>query len=86
MLTVSGNRLTNLLDPTTPGSALFLTEHGSVGMEFAGRIAVKSIQQWIALAFGDLPEKPKPAPLNHPGPGPVMMPPKRGPWTWETHD
>lgn len=40
-------------DKGEPGH-VFITEHGSVGMEKHGRIVVKSIESWIAMAWGDL--------------------------------
>lgn len=33
---------------------VFLTESGGIGMEYNGRIAVKRLEDWIALAWGDL--------------------------------
>jgi hypothetical protein len=34
---------------------VFVTESGAIGMEAGGRVAIKTIESWIALAWGDLP-------------------------------
>ena len=34
---------------------VFLTESGGIGMEFNGRIAVKRLEDWISMAWGDIP-------------------------------
>lgn len=48
---------TTLVDTHGYGT-VFLTEHGGIGMELNGRIVVKTIEAWIALAWGDLPTQP----------------------------
>lgn len=36
------------------GAKVFFTESGALGMEYQGRIVIKTIESWIALAWGDL--------------------------------
>lgn len=48
---------------------VFVTATGGIGMEAEGRLAVKSIDGWIALAWNDPPPRPPAVPYR---PGPVM--------------
>lgn len=36
---------------------VFVVESGAVGMEHHGRMAIKQVAEWIALAWGDLRKK-----------------------------
>ena len=56
----------NVLETDQP--YVFLTATGGIGMAAKGRFVVKTIENWIALAYGDTPRNP------------VMMPPKRERW------
>ena len=53
-----------------PGSAtgphVFVTESGAIGMEAHGRIAIKTIESWIAMAWNDIPSVPLPLRVDRP--------------------
>ncbi len=53
---MAGIRRTELhKEADTKGEGVvFLTESGGIGMEYNGRIAVKRLEDWIALAWGDI--------------------------------
>ena len=56
-VTTSGCRNTTIYRrssdyPDAP--TVFTTESGAIGMESHGRIAIKTIEAWIAMAWGDI--------------------------------
>ena len=48
----------------TYGNTVFLTESGAIGMEHNERLAVHTVEQWIALSWRDLPAAPTPLALG----------------------
>ena len=48
------------------GGTVFLTKSGAIGMECDGRLAVHTVEHWIALSWRDFPTAPTPLTL---GPG-----------------
>ena len=46
------------------GPHVFVTARGAIGMEVNGRITIKTIESWIAMAWHDIPSAPRPSSLQ----------------------